>query len=258
MENLAIVRDIKQLNHDTFLMRIESEKIASLAKAGQFVNVKCGNGLDAYLRRPVSIHSLDRESKTFDIVFQIRGKGTGLLAQYGPGDEIDIIGPLGRGFTVDQTHKHIVVAGGGIGIFPLLQLLKDHTAVKKTAILGFRSWSFIVLEEEFRKHCTELITATDDGSYGIRGFVTDVLEERIKEEKPDMVYFCGPTAMMKTGVRLLEKYNIPCEVSMEQRMGCGVGACLVCVCKTRKGNDWDYSRICTDGPVFKGEDIIFD
>ena len=115
-----------------------------------------------------------------------------------------------------------------------------------------------MLEDEFKKHSTELLIATDDGSYGIKGFVTDVLEKIIQKEKPDMVYFCGPEVMMKTGVKLLQKYNIPCEVSLEQRMGCGIGACLVCVCKTRKDNDWDYSRICADGPVFKGEDIIFD
>ncbi|NMA65860.1 MAG: dihydroorotate dehydrogenase electron transfer subunit, partial [Clostridiaceae bacterium] len=113
MKCLATVKNTKQLNQDTFLLCIESEKIASIAKAGQFVNVKCSDGLDAYLRRPISIHSVNRECNTFDIVFQNRGKGTNLLSNFGPGDEIDIIGPLGRGFTLNHDHKHIVIAGGG-------------------------------------------------------------------------------------------------------------------------------------------------
>ena len=258
MHLIEKIKKIEKLNEDTFLIRIESEEISKSAVAGQFVNIKCCDGLDAYLRRPISICSIHRENNTFDIVYQIRGKGTRLLCGFECGDQVDVLGPLGRGFTLNPEHKHIVVVGGGIGTFPLLQLLKDHPAEKKTAILGFRSKDFVVLEENFRKQCHELLIATDDGSYGKKGFVTSLLEEKLSEEPVDMVYFCGPSIMMKRGVDIVNKYAIPCEVSMEQRMGCGVGACLVCACKTRKGEDWDYSHVCKDGPVFRGEEIVFE
>jgi len=171
---------------------------------------------------------------------------------------VDVVGPLGKGFTTDENHENIIVVGGGIGIFPLLQLLKDHPAKNKTAILGFRCKELVVLENEFRENSNRLIIATDDGSYGEKGFVTSILEKNAAESSFDMAYLCGPNAMMKRGVEILNMMKIPCEVSMEQRMGCGIGACLVCACKTKKDHDWDYSRVCTDGPVFKGQDVIFD
>lgn len=258
MKPTVKIKKVQQLNTDTFLIRIESEDISKNAKAGQFINIKCCEGLDAYLRRPISICSINREQKTFDIVYQVRGKGTQILCNFEAGDEVDVMGPLGHGFTINDKHEHIVVVGGGIGTFPLLQLLKDHPAKKKTAILGYRTRELVVMEDEFKKNCDELLIATDDGSYGEKGFVTSLLEKKIQEELVDMVYFCGPSIMMKLGVKMLLARNIPCEVSMEQRMGCGVGACLVCACKTRKGDDWDYSHVCKDGPIFKGEDVIFD
>lgn len=258
MHLIERVSKIEQLNKDTFLIRIGSERIAQRAVAGQFVNVKCCEGMDAYLRRPISICSIDRENQTFDIVYQIRGKGTRLLSGFQCGDQMDILGPLGRGFTLNPEHKHIVVVGGGIGIFPLLQLLKDHPAEKKTAILGFRTKELVVLEEAFKKYSHELLIATDDGSYGHKGFVTSLLEQKLNEESIHMVYFCGPSIMMKRGVEIVNKHTIPCEVSMEQRMGCGIGACLVCACKTRQGEEWDYSHVCKDGPVFSGHEVIFE
>ena len=251
------IKMVRPLNENTFLIRFESEIISNTAQAGQFIHIKCFDGLDAYLRRPISICSVDRANKTFDIVYQVRGKGTGLLCAFRPEDEMDVMGPLGHGFTLHAEHRNIVVVGGGIGIFPLLQLLKDHPAPKKTAILGFRSRAVVVLEDEFKEHCDELIIATDDGSYGEKGFVTSILEKRVQEEPVDMVYFCGPSIMMKRGVEILRQRNIPCEVSMEQRMGCGIGACLVCACKTKKGDDWDYSHVCKDGPVFDGYEVVF-
>ncbi len=257
MNLIERVRKVDQLNNDIYLIRIESEKIVAVASAGQFINMKCP-GPDVYLRRPISICSIDRREKTIDIIYQVRGKGTRSLTNIKAGDSVDIMGPLGRGFTIDSEHRHIIVAGGGIGIFPLLQLLKDHPASKKTAILGFRTKNSVVMEDEFNKYSTDLQIATDDGSYGTQGFVTSLLQEKISTQKPDMVYLCGPVAMMEQGVRLLKKNGIPCEVSMEQRMGCGIGACLVCACKTKNGSDWDYSHVCKDGPVFRGDEIIFD
>jgi len=246
------------LNADTFLLTVQSETISKKAKPGQIVQIKCGDEGGVLLRRPISICSVDREKGTFDIIIQIRGKGTKILSKYKAGDMIDIIGPLGQGFSLYPKHKKIIAIGGGIGIFPLLQLLKDHPAGNKKAILGFRNKSCVILEKEFREVCDELFISTDDGSYGEKGFVTDILKKVLDKEPADMLFFCGPIPMMKLGVGIAKEYNIPCEVSMEQRMGCGIGACLACVCKTKNGDDWEYTQVCKRGPVFNGDKIIFD
>lgn len=260
MNTVYKILKTQQLNADTFLFTIESEKIAKKARAGQIVNLRCGDESIAYLRRPISICSIDREKGTFDIVFQVRGKGTKLLSSLTDGNNLDIMGPLGQGFSLYPKHKKIIVVGGGIGIFPLLQLLKDHPAENKRAILGFRSKEHVILEEMFKNSCDELFIATDDGSYGEKGLVTEVLKKELDRDPADMVFLCGPTIMMKTGVELLKEYDIPSEISMEQRMGCGIGACLVCVCKTKKNDDddWDYVQVCKKGPVFSGQEVIFD
>lgn len=246
------------LNSDTFLLTIESERIAKKSRPGQMVHIKCGEGTEAFLRRPISICQVDREKGTFNLGIQVRGKGTKILSRLKQGDDIDILGPMGHGFTLYPRHKKIIAVGGGIGIFPLLQLLNDHPAVDKKAILGFRTRSLVILEDEFRESCNGLLIATDDGSYGEKGLVTELLKVEIEKEQPDMVFLCGPTVMMKAGVELLKKYNVPCEVSMEQHMGCGIGACLTCVCKVKKDDDWQYIQVCKSGPVFSGEEIIFD
>ncbi len=247
-----------KLNKDTFIFTIKSDMVAKKARAGQIVNIKCGEETTAFLRRPFSICSVDREEGTIDIAFQIRGKGTKMLSEFNKGDSIDVMGPLGQGFSLYPKHKKIIVVGGGIGIFPLLQLLKDHPAENKRAILGFRSKNRVILEESFKNNCDELIIATDDGTYGKKCFVTDALKEEIEKDPAQMVFFCGPTIMMKVGVELLKSYDIPSQVSLEQRMACGIGACLTCVCKEKKNDDWDYVQVCKKGPVFNGSDIIFD
>lgn len=258
MDTVYKISNAVQLNTDTFLFTVKSDKVSKKARPGQIVNIKCGEENGVILRRPISICSVDRENGTFDIVFQIRGKGTKILSGYKTGDDIDAMGPLGQGFTLYKKHKRIIAVGGGIGIFPLLQLLKDHPAENKKTILGFRSKANVILENEFKDACDELFISTDDGSYGEKGFVTDILKKELDKEPADMVFFCGPLPMMKLGAGIVKEYNIPCEFSMEQRMGCGIGACLVCVCKTKKGDDWDYTQVCKKGPVFSGEEIIFD
>lgn len=248
----------EQLSEDTFIITIKSDKLFRGARAGRIVTIKCREGGDAFLRRPFSICSVDKENDTFDIAIQIRGKGTKELALLDSGDDIDVMGPLGQGFSLYTKHKKIIAVGGGIGIFPLLQLLKDHPAENKRAILGFRSKNHVILEDRFKNNCDKLFVSTDDGSYGEKGLVTEILKKEIEREPAQMVFFCGPTPMMKAGVGLLKNYDIPCEVSLEERMGCGIGACLACVCKKGKDDDWDYVQVCKKGPVFNGNDIIFD
>lgn len=255
--NEKIIR-LVQLAPVIYKMTIESEQVSNSAVPGQFVNIKCCDGINALLRRPISICNVDKEVKTFDIVFQLKGKGTELLAAKQLGDTVDLLGPLGNNFDLDTHYENIAVVGGGIGIFPLLFILCRSKATKKSTYLGFRNKDFIVLEEEFRKASDEINITTDDGSEGIKGLVTDILENDLQKSKPDIIYACGPTPMIKQAVKLAQQYDIPCQVSMEQRMGCGIGACLVCACKTKSEDGWKYSHICKDGPVFWSKDVIFD
>lgn len=254
--------DMEMLCQDVFKMTIKSDYVAENALPGQFVNIKCGE-IDALLRRPISICDVDKANNTFDIVFQIKGNGTEKLCHKCAGD-VDIMAPLGNPFLIDDRYKNICVVGGGIGTFPLLYLLKSSKADSKTALLGFRTKAAVVLENQFRAAAQNVEIATDDGTYGNKAFVTDLLEQHILEhsklgQKPDLVYTCGPTPMMRKVAAIAEKNNIACQVSMEQRMGCGIGACLVCACKTKQGeDDWGFSHVCKDGPVFWSTEVCWE
>lgn len=252
------VRSLEELTEDIFRMTVESEYIAENAAAGQFVNIKCCDGTHALLRRPVSICRVDRKMGSYDLLFQKKGSGTGLLALKKAGDFLDVLGPLGNGFDLDKKYDKIAVIGGGIGIFPLLFVLNESSASVKTAYLGFRTKKLVVLEEEF-KNSSRLQITTDDGSYGEHGFVTDLLNRDLLTEKFDMIYACGPTPMLKKVVETANANGVSCQVSLEQRMGCGFGACLVCACKTQaQDGEWQYSHVCKDGPVFDSRTVIFE
>jgi len=248
--------DMEMLCEDVFKMKIKSEYVACNAEPGQFVNIKCG-GIETLLRRPISICDVDKSKNTFDIVFQVKGNGTEKLCNMCTGD-VDILAPLGKPFTVNDKYENICVVGGGIGTFPLLYLLKSSKCASKTALLGFRTKAAVVLENQFRAAADKVEIATDDGSYGKQAFVTELLKQRILEQKPDIVYTCGPTPMMRSVAAIAEQNNIACQVSMEQRMGCGIGACLVCACKTKQGDDWGFSHVCKDGPVFWSTDVCWE
>lgn len=241
-----------------YLMTIKSEHISQAARPGQFVNIKCCEGLNALLRRPISICSVDRERETFDIAFQVKGEGTNYLAMKKPGDRVDLLGPLGKPFEISPDYKKIAVVGGGIGVFPLLFLLESSEYKSKSAFLGFRGREHITLLEEFKANSGELIISTDDGSFGEKGLIIDPFVDSFNRNGYDIVYACGPLPMLKAVCEASERQGVPCQVSLEQRMGCGIGACLVCACKTRGGEGWEYSHVCKDGPVFWSRDVIFD
>ncbi len=247
------IEKTEKLADDVYLLRLRSDKISGQAVPGQFVNVRCSTGLDAYLRRPISICRVDRANHTFDIIYMNRGRGTNLLCSFCEGDTLDTMGPLGKGFTLPKAGERIAVIGGGIGVFPLLFLLQESLCAEKTAFLGFRTKEAIVLQDAFEKASNELVIATDDGSYGINGLITGPFKAWLEEQKPDRVYTCGPAPMMQIVARSCIEKGIFCEVSMEQRMGCGIGACLVCACKVNDGDDYHYAHVCKDGPVFPAE-----
>lgn len=248
----------KQLLPDVIRFTLTSGELAGEAKPGQFMEIKCSDGIDTILRRPVSIADVNRENGTTEIIFQVRGEATRLLSQKNEGEIIDIIGPLGKGFTINEKIKKAAVIGGGIGIFPLLYLSKELKGASVNTYLGFRTKKLIILEDKFKDYSNTLSIAADDGSYGYNGLVTDLLEKDIKNEGFDMIYACGPAPMLKKVKSIAETAGIPCEISVEERMACGVGACLGCAVMVKDGDDWKFGHVCKDGPVFNINEIILD
>lgn len=223
----------------------------SFQNPGQFVHVKCGEGL--LLRRPISVCAC-QEDKPFDlltIVFEVRGEGTQWLADRQVGDKLDVLGLAGNGFDIKPEGRYLLV-GGGIGIPPMLGCAQ-FTHGKSTAILGGRSKDKIILADRFEEKCAKVMVATDDGSLGYHGFVDTLVRQELTEDKNyDAVLACGPKPMLRNVARVAEEFGVPCLVSMEERMGCGVGACLVCACDMADGS---RKHVCKDGPVFDSKEV---
>ncbi len=229
---------------------IECPEIVSEAESGQFIHVKVKEGLDPVLRRPISISRIFRESGRISLIYQIIGRGTKEMASFKEGDDVDLIGPLGNGFPLYPDRKCAVI-GGGMGVAPLLELAASLKECD--AYLGFRCSSFKI--DEYSSLCRKVSIATEDGSSGSKGYVTDLINNI---EDYDVVYTCGPKPMMKRVKELCENKSVKCFVSIEERMGCGIGACLVCACKIKEGDSWHYKKACKDGPVFESWEVDFD
>ncbi|MFA6308412.1 MAG: dihydroorotate dehydrogenase electron transfer subunit [Clostridia bacterium] len=261
---LEEIKSVEEIAKGIFKFSVFSDYVSKNAKPGQFVNIKCND--DSYvplLRRPISIMNVDREKGTFDFVIQVKGIGTENISKMNARDKIDIMACLGNSFEISESYKNIAVVGGGIGIFPLLFLINDFNELNKNikidTFLGFRNKDLVVLENEFKSASGNLFIATDDGSYGHKGLVTELLIKEIGESDYDIIYTCGPLPMIRKVALIAANNNIKCQVSLEQRMGCGIGACLVCVCNI-KSNDkaHEYKHVCKDGPVFWADKIVFE
>lgn len=240
-----------ELCKNIYEMVIESDEIASSAKPGQFLHIKTNNGRDPLLRRPISISRAYKEKGQVSLIYRIAGRGTQELAYFSQGQYIDIMGPLGNGFPVFPGKKCAVV-GGGMGVAPLLELL--NCLKDCDAYIGFKCEAFKT--EEYGKACRKLFIATEDGSEGIRGFATDLIGD-IKAY--DIVYACGPRPMMKKVKELCGNAGVECYMSVEERMGCGIGACLVCACSIEaEDGSRRYKKVCADGPVFNAREVVFD
>ncbi len=247
-----IIAEKRAIARGVFDLTVDCPEIAALAEPGQFAQV-AADGF--FLRRPISICDIDKQNGTIRLVFEVRGKGTEKLSDLQKGGLIDIIAPLGHGFTVLDGKKAVCV-GGGIGTPPMLGIAKKYGG-NAEVISGFRTAGIAILQEDFAAAGCKTTLCTDDGTAGVHGFVTSPLEERLKTDKPDIVYACGPMPMLKGIANLCKQYGVQCEVSLEQRMACGVGACLVCVCRTVKNGEQLLSHVCKDGPVFDGEEVDF-
>ncbi len=230
-------------------LKLSCPEIVKEAKAGQFVEVYPDNGINL-LSRPISICEINKEEGSLRLVFQIVGKGTKLFSELKQGDEIRLLGPCGNGYNLSEGKS--VLVGGGIGVPPLLETCKQLKG-EKIVVLGFRSGSFLV--EDFEKLGAKVYVATDDGSVGFKGNVVDLL--RTEKIVGDIIYSCGPKIMLKFLSMYAEENNISCQVSMEERMACGIGACVGCVLQIKDGDSWTYKKVCKDGPVFDSREVCW-
>ena len=245
-----------EITGDIYELTVKGELVLDITAPGQFVHIKVCNGIDPLLRRPISISSYDAAKLELTMIYRKEGRGTTLLAAQEPGMKIDVLGPLGNGFPVEETRQGetALLVGGGIGVPPLFELSRQLTAkgVNVIHVLGFQTASTVFYEEEFSRN-GDVYVATVDGTHGIKGFVTDVIEQH--QLNFDVVYACGPVAMLKA---LEQKYHDKkVFLSLEERMGCGIGACFACVCK--KADDplgTGYRKVCSDGPVFRAGEVL--
>lgn len=253
-KELCKILSQKEIASDIFELTINGELVTQISSPGQFVHIKVSNGLDPLLRRPISISSYNYEQKSLTMIYRKDGRGTSMLAELRPGMFVDILGPLGNGFPVDEVSigDTALLVGGGIGVPPLYELSNQLVAkgVKVIHVLGFQCASAVFYEEEFLKN-GETYVATADGSYGRKGFVTDVM----KELQFDCIYTCGPTPMLRAIEQNYQDKKV--FLSLEERMGCGIGACFACVCKKKDDpTGVSYKKVCSDGPVFRAGEVL--
>ena len=243
-----------QLAEGIYDLRLKAPEIASQAAAGQFVSVYSKDG-SRLLPRPISLCGIDKEAGQLRLVYRVAGAGTEEFSALKAGDTVDILGPLGNGFPVEKAEgKRVFLMGGGIGVPPILELAKEMNCAEKQIVVGYRD-CHTFLREEFEAAGT-LYISTEDGSVGTKGNVMDAIRE--KKLQADMIYACGPTPMLRAIKQYAEENNMECYISLEERMACGIGACLACVCKSREKDahsNVNNKRICKDGPVFLSTEV---
>lgn len=244
---------------DYFLFTFESPEISRLARPGQFLMVKVSTGVQPLLRRPISIHNA--ENSILQIFFQVAGEGTRLLSLKKPGDTLDLLGPLGTGFSIkpEFSGRLIFCVGGGRGIAPLYFLARKLNEAGATPVIfyGGRTAADVPLKTHLESAGLETLTSTDDGSLGFHGLVTSLVEKELAARKPAFLFACGPEAMMERLAEICQQKRIPGEFSLESIMGCGFGACWGCVRKIRRNGRTGYLKVCQEGPVFPLEQIVW-
>lgn len=243
----------QKLSDTYYKLTLESREISALAKPGQFVNVRVNSGTCPLLRRPFAVHRKDKDKELFELLYEVVGNGTRALSMRKIGEELDVIGPLGNGFKIDREKKSAILVAGGIGIAPLACLAEELIKQKKEVfvILGSKTNNFNWLSVDGYK----LSVCTEDGSAGHKGLATDILENMLSTIPYTLsaIYACGPKAMLKAAAGIALSKQADCQISLEEKLACGIGACLGCSVKTKNG----YKLVCKDGPVFNSGEIIW-
>lgn len=244
----------KEIAQGFYRMRLGSAYLAKNSKPGQFVEVKCSEGNGILLRRPLSVHRVSNGG--IEILYEVVGRATKSLSVRKKGDMLDVIGPLGNGFFVQRT---AVLVAGGIGVAPLVALAEElvHSKRRKLYVLiGACRKGHLLCVNDFKKLGAKVVIYTEDGSLGKKGLITQGLISLLStiNYKPSTIYACGPHPMLKAVSHIADSLGIPCQVSMEEHMACGVGVCLGCPVKVKSGG---YKMVCKDGPVFNAEEIVW-
>jgi dihydroorotate dehydrogenase electron transfer subunit len=252
----AEIIEIYKAAKDIFKFKMKAPELTGEAKPGQFVEVLCQGRGAPFLRRPFGIHRVDRQSGTFEILFKKVGRGTELLSNLQAGDILDINGPLGKGFELSKSRNHII-AGGGMGIAPLLFLAQQlHSAGESVKIvLAAKNADEVLCKDAFKQY-GEVFISTEDGSAGEKCLIDTPLERLLKNTTNNIVYACGPHAMLKCVAGLGTAYKTETQVSLEEKMACGLGVCQGCPVEV-KNKDTKYKMVCKEGPVFNAEDIVW-
>ena len=249
----AAVKSSKAIGTDIYDLVLEAKGIAGKAVAGQFVSVYCNDGA-RLLPRPISLCGVDKEAGTLRLVYRIAGKGTEEFSRLAVDDTVEVMGPLGNGFPLSD--KPAILMGGGIGIPPMVELakeLKEAGCKDITAVLGYRDELFLV---EDMKQYAKVVIATEDGSTGTKGNVIDAVKEQ--NVTGEIIYSCGPTPMLRAIKAYGAEKGLTTYLSLEERMACGIGACLACVCKSKEVDHHSHvnnKRVCKEGPVFLAEEV---
>lgn len=252
LENCEVISNI-QIAGNMYLMKVKANKSIEKTKAGQFFMLQVKSGM-TFLRRPISIHYVNKEKSELEFYYEVKGQGTKDLAEVKIGEEINIQGPLGNGFDTHIENKNIVVVGGGMGMAPMKLLIEELLKNKNKIVFiaGGRNSNALEILSNFDLNNVNTLITSDDGSIGTKGRVDIKLKEVLKNEKFDLVYTCGPEKMMEAVGRISEENDVECQVSLEARMACGVKACVGCSIKTKAG----MKKVCHDGPVFDSRIIV--
>ncbi len=257
MKELAEIVSNRVVAPGYYKMTLSSLNVVKSAKPGQFIHVRVTEGYDPLLRRPMSIHRVEERGK-FSILYRVIGRGTKLLSEKKSGENIDLVGPLGKGFGLDEDFDRAIMIAGGIGVAPLMFLAQKISSkiANSCLLIGAKTKDELLAVSDFKNMGCKVVTTTEDGSSGRKGFVSDVFEKALvdpSQKGSPIVYACGPRDMLARIVTISKIYSIRCQVSLEEMMACGVGACLSCVVETESGK----GRVCADGPVFEAGDIIW-
>ncbi len=242
----------QEVAEDIYRITLYAPAVARDAQPGQFVHVLCGDRHTYILRRPFSIHQVVG-TDAFDLLVRVVGDGSRWLAGRRPKATVDLIGPLGRGFAIDGEFSRALIAAGGMGVAPMV-FLAGRLAEKKVkvyTVMGAASRAQLLDFMDLKRLTRRIAVATDDGSHGHKGLLTDILSKEIEEADPQLVFACGPGAMLRSVAGISRRYGIDCQVSLEARMACGIGACLGCAVRAKE----TYLKVCSDGPVFKTEEL---
>ena len=259
----SLVISKAKLGEKIFKLTLSSPHISKRAKPGNFVYIKVSPNWYPLLRRAFSVHDVDKQKRSFDVLFKVVGKGTEILSEKSVGDILDLLGPIGNDFSLPHKGKAVMLVAGGMGIAPLwflfTNLIKKIDKKRLLFFLGARTQKELLYYKKLKDWGINLIVTTDDGTFGTKGLVTDIFLKKIKRRKNEskklMIYSCGPQEMLKKMSEISKKYDLSCQMSLEGSMACGVGACWGCAVKLENGG---YKRVCIDGPVFDAKEVILE